>query len=209
MKTWLGRILLLMLGMLIAAIVLEAGLQIAGVVARRIGDRASLDADAEPSASTVLCVGDSHTYGSRRHARQLWRQASRWLGTQGRTPSEANAVTRRDLERIATLLKEHGIGWILVTYPQPGRKDSVDEAILRFARDRRIPIVRTEQDLAVAQIIHPDAQGICPANVPEGQKCLLIDAMGPHPSDLLYALIAESIGKKVLPLLATRADSRQ
>lgn len=62
MRRWCSRLAALGLGCVAAILLLEAGLQLAGVVLRRFASRSEVQAVA--AGRTVLCVGDSHTWGT-------------------------------------------------------------------------------------------------------------------------------------------------
>ena len=151
-----------------------------------------------------------------------WRHAGR------RTGAELLETLTGNLERMARTLDEAGRPWILVTYPLEGygpghivgeplehvdleralestvyRPENIQaEAVRRLATHVRLPAVHTRSDLERARAHHPEARLVCLPSETEGSTCLLIRAMGPHPTALVYGFIAESIGERLLDVLA-------
>jgi hypothetical protein len=122
-------------------------------------------------------------------------------------------VTVRDVLRIAEVLEDEGLPWILVTYPMQGGHWGVygslhAQAVRAFAAQRRVALVDTMPVTLKAQENHPDAVPVCEADELESHECLFVEAMGPHPTELLYGYIAESIGHRVLSTLGCAGPCR-
>ena len=79
---------------------------------------------------------------------------------------------------------------------------AVAEAVRRLTARKHLPVVRTRRDLERSRTHHPEARLVCVPSQMEGSPCLLIRAMGPHPTTLVYGFIAESIGERLLDVLA-------
>jgi hypothetical protein len=125
-------------------------------------------------------------------------------------------------------LDASGRPWILVTYPLEGyapgrivgeplahtdlgdalgstvyRPENIQaEAVRRITEWARLPAVHTRSDLERARARHPEARLECLPSEMKDSTCLLIRAMGPHPTALLYGFVAESIGERLLDELA-------
>jgi hypothetical protein len=105
--------------------------------------------------------------------------------------------TTRDLGAIAITLARHDLPWLLVTYPQREFRWQRKAAELLASR-LHVPLVHTADDLARALSDHPDAKLICTWPIPDDETCLMVNAMGPHPTRLLYGYITQSIADAVL-----------
>lgn len=176
---------------------------------------------AEPVVS-VDADDQEHFKDSLRWRSYQWRNAGR------RTGAELLETVVRNLERMATTLEAAGRPWIPVTYPLEGygpgqivgeplehvdleralgstvyRPENIHaEAVRRLAERGRLHPVHTRRDLARTRARHPEARLLCPLSETQDASCLLIRAMGPHPTALVYGFIAQSIGERVLDALA-------
>jgi len=82
------------------------------------------------------------------------------------------------------------------------------QAVRAFAAQRHVALVDTMPVTMKAQEDHPDAVPVCEAGELESHECLFVEVMGPHPTELLYGYIAESIGRRVLPALGCAGPCR-
>jgi lysophospholipase L1-like esterase len=122
-------------------------------------------------------------------------------------------ATVQDVLRIEEVLKDEGMPWILLTYPMQGGPWGVygsvhARAVRAFAAQRHVALVDTMPVTMKAQEKHPDAVPVCEASELETHECLFVEAMGPHPTQLLYGYIAESIGRRVLSTLGCAGPCR-
>jgi hypothetical protein len=130
-------------------------------------------------------------------ASQVTQRSNRWLFGEPVDRKERFVNTVRDLSQIAGILARHGVPWLLVTYPQPEyrwQRSAAEQVALRA----HVAMVHTAVDLERARREHPEALPICPWPAPERQTCLMVDAMGPHPTRLLYGYVAESIANALV-----------
>jgi len=137
-------------------------------------------------------------------AGELAQRSNRWLHADPVPAKERFVVTSRDLTSIASILQRHALPWLLVTYPQPEyrwQRLAADEV----ARWADVAVVHTSDDFERARRDHPEALARCPWPIPEGSTCLLVDAMGPHPTRLLYGYVADSVASAILDALARPA----
>jgi hypothetical protein len=130
-------------------------------------------------------------------ASEVAERSNRWLYGEPVPGKERYVNTVRDLSGIAAILAKHGLPWLLVTYPQPEYRWQRSAAEL-VAQQAHVGMLHTADDLARALRDHPEAELGCPWPVPEGHTCLMVDAMGPHPTRLLYGYVAESIANALV-----------
>jgi lysophospholipase L1-like esterase len=137
-------------------------------------------------------------------ASDLAERSNRWLHGEPVPARERYVTTVRDLLGIAAILERHGLPWLLVSYPQPEYRWQ-RAAAEQVAQRAGVPLVDTVDDVERAQRDHPEAELRCPWPAPEGAVCLMVDAMGPHPTRLLYRYVAESIAGAIPAALAASA----
>lgn len=117
---------------------------------------------------------------------------------QPRSSSEFLEVTNRDFIELGDMISGRRIPWLLVTYPtrtDPGANPfSLQwEAAHAYSIRSSIPLVDTSTDLSRALAENPGANVVCSPKTREIQPCMLVNEMGPHPTELLYRYIADSI----------------
>ena len=134
-------------------------------------------------------------------AGEVVERSNRWLYTEAPSAKERFVTTARGLTAIAEILQRSGLPWLLVTYPQPEHRWQrvAAEQVGRWAR---VAVVHTSDDLERARREHPEALPMCPWPMPEGSTCLMVWAMGPHPTRLLYGYVADSVASAILEALA-------
>jgi len=134
-----------------------------------------------------------------RAAGEVVERSDRWLFSGPRSPRDRYVHTLRALSAIAATLAQHGLPWLIVTYPQPEYRWQ-RSAAERVAERSHAAIVHSAEDLARARRDHPEAVLDCPWPAPEGRACLFVESMGPHPTRLLYGYVAASIADALLAL---------
>jgi lysophospholipase L1-like esterase len=134
-------------------------------------------------------------------AGELAQRSNRWLYAGPVSAKERFVTTARDLTAIASILQRRALPWLLVSYPQPEyrwQRVAADQV----GRWAGVAVVHTSDDLERARREHPEALPSCPWPIPEGSTCLMVDAMGPHPTRLLYGYVADSVASAILDALA-------
>lgn len=136
-------------------------------------------------------------------AERVRRDSLPWLGVTGRSAAEAESVTLEDLSAIAGSIQRHRIPFVFLTYPLVGSRVRSEyawhsKAVQLTAARYGVTVIDTARDLLRAKAAHADAQLICSWPPPDDRRCLFVNAMGPHPTKLVYRFIAESVGKRIL-----------
>jgi len=72
-----------------------------------------------------------------------------------------------------------------------------------------VPVVLTPKALQRAKRKYPRAQTICTPYEAERKQCLLVNAMGPHPTGKLYSMIAKQVAEQVIETLGRSDESGQ
>jgi lysophospholipase L1-like esterase len=145
-----------------------------------------------------------------RFMNEILADSNPWLGTERLSDPDLVAVTTTDLEHIAETLADSGREWILAAYPQSYPKITLHRQVATaIARRYGIEIVDTREDLLRAQSELPRARLTCELPLSDDHDCLLVNAMGPHPTGLLFRYIAESIGRRVLSRLGCAGPCRR
>jgi hypothetical protein len=194
-------------GLLLAELIL----QLAGVVVSRTYDRGA-GSSGDADAITILCVGDSHTFGLPLPEEEAY-PAQLEVALEEAYPERhfrvvnlgipclnstfvANRLERqifqlrRDLTRMVELTRSVDTPILLVAYPMGGQQ-AISRVIIRTAGRLGVGVIETKHDLERAR-----AAG-------HGRSELIDHRSGPHPSGLLYRYVVESMRPVVAATLST------